>query len=330
MKKTLTPCTICVFLVVVCVSLSVFGCAGPRSSIPITAKPAFKNHLLEESAAGKQVEEARRMIEAGDFNVVIPRLLQIIGKYPRSRSALDARYWLGVSYYNIRGYQDAISLFQEYLAAAPHGEFAEDSARQIAKIRKEYTDQFGSPAKLDEEINALWDQVKAEPLNYKSKWDLAGLLWKRGDYDMAGELYANIVTQYPEYATDSRLRNRIEFYSDGSYMLLTPDEKQKRSIEQEPLLVRNLNSFRSGRDLFTREERFYVVSGQTSNRGDSILYGVRVNVTIYGFGNIIYDTNTINIGRLNPGEARAFSVRFSNFDNMNNITRYEAIGSFQR
>jgi hypothetical protein len=61
-----------------------------------------------------------------------------------------------------------------------------------------------------------------------------------------------------------------------------------------------------------------------------VLYGVQVFVTIYGFGNVVFDTSTINIGRLNPGETRAFSVRFSNFDNIENVRRHEAVGTFQR
>ena len=43
-----------------------------------------------------------------------------------------------------------------------------------------------------------------------------------------------------------------------------------------------------------------------------------------------YDTTTVSVGRLNPGEIRAFSVRFSNFDNIENINRYECVASFQR
>jgi hypothetical protein len=113
-------------------------------------------------------------------------------------------------------------------------------------------------------------------------------------------------------------------------MIVTPSEIERRSIENRPLLITNTNYFRSGEDLITRESRFYVVSGQAHNRSDSILYGVQVHVTIYGFGNVIYDTATVNIGRLHPGEQRAFSIRFSNFDNINNVARYECIGTFDR
>lgn len=306
------------------------GCTTPRANVPMTATPVAKNRLTEGGAADKEVEEARRMIEAGDYNVVIPRLLQVIQKYPRSEAAMDARYWLGVAYYNIKSFRDAINLFEEYLRSNPHGRHAEASAQQIATLRREYDETFGTAESIDSAIKVLWEQVKAEPANYEKKWELAEVLWKRGDYDMAGELYANIVQKYPTYATDPRVKGRVEFKPDGGYVLLTPAEIQKREVEQQPLVVMNVNSFRGGQDLFTREPTFYVVTGQAFNRGDSVLYGVQVNITIYGFGNIIYDTNTVNIGRLNPGEARAFSVRFTNFENIENVRRYEAVGTFQR
>ena len=57
------------------------------------------------------------------------------------------------------------------------------------------------------------------------------------------------------------------------------------------------------------------------------MYGVQIVVTVYGFGNMVYDTNTIHIGRMNPGEIRAFSSRFSNFDNIEEVQRYECMAS---
>ncbi len=315
---------------VIAITILAAGCTTPRMHGPSTSTPVTKNRLIEGGAGATEVEAARRMSEAGAYNVVIPRLLQVIQKYPRSNSAQDARYWLGVTYYKIHSYRDAANIFSEYLRSNPHGKFAEDSAAQLVMVRGTIDKEFGTPEQLDEEIKALWEAVKAEPSNYTHKWELASLLWKRGDYDMAGELYANIVEKYPTYATDARLKNRIEFNTDGSYTLLSPQEIQKRQADDQPLVIMNVNNFRSGADLFTREAKYYVVSGQAVNRGESALYGVQINITLFGFGNIVYDTNTVNVGRLNPGETRAFSVRFSNFDTIENVRRHEVTGTFQR
>jgi hypothetical protein len=111
---------------------------------------------------------------------------------------------------------------------------------------------------------------------------------------------------------------------------LSPAEVERRQIQAQPLAVTNTAAFKSGEDLFTRTALFYSVTGQVVNRSDSVLYGVQVIITIYGFGNVVNDTTTVSIGRLNPGEIRAFSVRFSNFENIENINRYECVATFQR
>lgn len=320
-------------LVVMAVSALLFvtaGCTTPRSNPPMTETPVSKNRMLDQRSSSKEVEEARRMLEAGDTTVVIPRLLQVIAKYPNSRSSLDARYWLGVAYMNIKSYREAIEVFDEYLRLAPDGPYAEESRQYAANLQDEYEQKFWTAEKLEAEIRQLAEELKADPNNVGNQLKLADMLWKRGDYDYAGRLYARVVKESPEVASDPEVSTRIELLPSGGYIVLTPGEVQRREIEKRPLAIINTASFQSGRDLITRESMYYVVTGQAVNRGDSVLYGVQVIVTIYGFGNMVYDTNTVNIGRLNPGEIRAFSVRFSNFANIDDIHRYECVPTFER
>jgi len=306
------------------------GCTTTRSNPPATATPMTKNRLLDENGARKEIEEARRMIEGGDYNIVIPRLLQVISKFPNSNAAIEGRYWLGVAYYKIESYREAIDLFNEYLRLAPHGKYATDSTDYVAKLTSEYEQKYWTAAKLDEEITACNEKIKQSPEDVTLKLELADLFWKRGDYQEAGKLYVALVQQKPEYKNDATIQSRVEIKSSGEVVVLSPAEMERRYIEQQPLVIVNEHSFQSGRDLYTREARFYVVTGQAKNRGDSVLSGVQVMVTLYGFGNVVFDTNTINIGRLNPGELRAFSVRFSNFENIDNINRFECLGTFER
>jgi tetratricopeptide (TPR) repeat protein len=306
------------------------GCTTPRSNPPMTETPVSKNRMIEQRSSSKEVEEARRMLQAGDTTVVIPRLLQIISKYPNSRSSVDARYWLGVAYMNIKSYREAIEVFDEYLRLAPEGDYADASREYTASLQEEYERNFWTAEKLEAQIRALTEALKADPGNLGNQLKLADMLWKRGDYEYAARLYARVVKESPEVASDPEVSTRIEMLPSGGYNVLTPGEVQRREIENRPLAVINTASFQSGRDLITRESTYYVVTGQVVNRGDSVLYGVQVNVTIYGFGNMVYDTNTVNIGRLNPGEIRAFSVRFSNFQNIDDIHRYECVPTFER
>jgi tetratricopeptide (TPR) repeat protein len=270
------------------------------------------------------------MIEAGDFNVVIPRLLQAMSKYPDTDAALAARFWLGVAYEKVRGYRDAMEMFDEYLRRAPEGPYAKESAVHLARLHEEYDAQFKRPEQLTTEIKALTAALENDPADDALRLKLAGLLWQLGDYDQAGAIYAELVSRNRQFLENEEIKKRMGFLPNGQYIVLSPAEVQRRDREANPLKIHNKNHFRSGPDLITREFRFYVVTGQVMNQSDSILYGVQVIVTIYGFGGVVFDTNTVNIGTLNPGETRAFSVRFSNFENIDNIDRYECIGTYQR
>ena len=312
------------------VMILIAGCTTPRSNPPMTDTPVSKNRVLDQRSSSREVEEARRMIESGDTTVVIPRLLQVIAKYPNSEGSLDARYWLGVAYTQIKSYRDAIDVFNEYLRMAPEGKYAQKSSEHVANLREEYEHTYWTAGKLDAEISRLTAELNASPDNLENQLLLADKLWMRGDYENAGKMYARIIKDHPEQVNEPKVHERIEVLPSGGYIVLTPSEVQRREAESQPLVIINTASFQSGKDLITRENLYYVVTGQAVNRSDSVLYGVQVIVTIYGFGNMVYDTNTVNIGRLNPGEIRAFSVRLSNFQNIDDIHRYECIGSFER
>jgi hypothetical protein len=61
-----------------------------------------------------------------------------------------------------------------------------------------------------------------------------------------------------------------------------------------------------------------------------VLYGVEISITTYGFGNVVYDSQTVPVGDVRPGEIRAFSVRFANFREIESIDHYDYSVSYQR
>jgi len=320
-----------VFVTLVALAVVAGGCITPRSTSSATVTPVSKATFANEQLAAKEVAQSRTMIEDGETSQVIPRLLHTISKYPDSQAAAEARYWLGTAYYDIGGYRDAIDMYREYLRLAPAGEWAADSERQIARLSEEYEEKYPSPDQLDEMIASFTQLSEAYPGNVQNKLELADLHWRRGNYAKAAALYDKIAAKDPAYKNDEMIRKRVEWVPNGPYIVLTPVEVERRQIEAQPLAIVNTTSFRGGPTTqFTGEYRYYSVTGQVVNRGDSVLYGIEVIVTIYGFGNIVYDTTTVGIRRLNPGEIRAFSVRFSNFENIENISRYECRASFQR
>ncbi len=315
-------------LVVVLLLALVVGCATqfPGSSLV----PGSKGTFGAEQRARKEVVEAREFLESGDTSTAVPRLLNVVSNYPNTKAAVEARYYLGQAYYQVDGFKDAIDSFSEYLKLAPEGEFAAPAQEYVAKISEQYSQKFPSPEQLDKEVDAYKGLVEAYPADLGNKLKLADLLWRRGNYEEAGVLYGSIVQQDGAYKNDETITRRIEWLPTGKYILLTPTEIQRRQAEDQPLAIINTNTFRVGEDLFTREARDYSVTGQVVNRGDSVLYGIEVTVTIFGVGNVVFDTTTVHVRRLNPGEIRAFTVRFSNIDNVENVHRYECTATFER
>ncbi|MCX5770701.1 MAG: FxLYD domain-containing protein [Candidatus Hydrogenedentes bacterium] len=305
------------------------SCTTPRTPSDTLGQPV-KMSLGDELAARKEVDELSKKLSTSANSTVIPELLQTISKYPGTEAGIEARFLLAKAYQSIGSSPDAVSVYSEYLRLAPSGRYAAEAQKSMAQLQEEYDKRYPSPQTLEAQIAQVGKEVQAAPDDPKKQMELADLLWKRSNYGKSAEIYASVITRWPEYLQAKTIRSRMEFQADGSYIVLSPGEVQRRQIEAQPLECINLASFHSGRDLFTREARYYAVTGQVVNHSDSVLYGVEVLVTIYGFGNVVYDTTTVTIPRLNPKEIRAFSVRFSNFENIENVYRYECVANFQR
>lgn len=324
------------FLFGACVSCGCFfvaGCASTPESLtpPVGNNPNPSNTMANGGSAAKELAVAQRMIHAGDYSQVIPRLMHVVSKYPETTAGIEAKYFLGFTYYQIGGYRDALAYFNEYLALAPEGRYAELGREYVAGLSDAVD---GGIERLQERIEAAQERAAVDPTQFANQLELADLYWKNRQYNEAGELYKSIVKQWPQLETDATIRQRLERAPDGSFVVLTPEEVQRRYAEAEPLLIINDSSFRSGKysgwHNLTGRDMYYNVSGQAVNRGGTTLQNVQVIVTIYGLGHLVYDTKTVGIGRLRPGEMRAFSVRFDNFDNLENVNRYEITGLFDR
>lgn len=311
-------------------AVSLVGCTTPRGLPPNKATDKPSGFYRWSGGQQDEVRAAQRMIEQGEASSAVPRLLHAISKSQDTAAATEAQYWLGVAYYEINSYRDAAEAFHEYLESLPEGPRAADSHGYLERIEKEYAERFDTIDELNAEIATVAGQLRNTPGDFDLRWQMADLLWRRGDYQEAGRIYAELVTQNPAYNENPTVASRIEWLNGSNYIVLSPAEVQRRRDAEQPLVIMNTHDFRAGEDLFTRKPRFYVVTGQVMNRSESVLYGAQVFVTIYGFGNVVYDTTTVHIGQLNPGEKRAFSVRFGNFENIENIHRYEVEGTFQR
>ncbi len=325
--------------VAVCVVSAFVGCAMTEPSgagldawsTGIGHGPVGSSHASDPSTAARELAVARRMVRVGEFSLVIPRLQQIISKYPGDPAAIEARYYLGQSYYSVGAYNDALRYLNEYIELAPGGEHVASGREYVARLTDQEIEI--APTELEEKAATLQDAIDQEPENMAAHLELANLYWEHGEYQSAGNVYGELLRRWPRIAQDPVVQRRIERDAAGKITVLTPKEVERRHREEEPLLIYNVSSFRSGRFEgwpATSHNRYYNVTGQAVNQSQNLLRDVRVVVTIYGFGHMVYDTKTVNLGTLRPQEVRAFSVQFSQFDNIHNITRHECVGTFRR
>lgn len=314
-------------------ALALAGCqvSGPRLIRDYSTPFAANNSALINASAEQELAEATGMMRDGGFSVVIPRLTSIVSQYPDTDAGIEARYFLGLTYYKIDGLYNADRNFRRYLELAPAGKYAALSREYLASIEGAIGQVYSDRAALESRV-AKYDGV-AEPEELAAHLELADLYWNNTEYEKAGVLYTKILKAWPSFEDDAVIRRRMERGADGNYVVLTPEEIERRYADAEPLKISNTQNWRSRPNQSNNygiPEQSYNVSGQAVNRSDYPIREVRVIVTIYGFGSRVYDSQTYTIGRLNPGETRAFSVRFTNFENIENVHRYECVGTYLR
>ncbi len=314
--------------------VSGMGCVSSGSSMasPVGADPNPSHKHLDAAKGEKELAIVRRMLRAGDYSHVIPRLTSIITTCPGTSADEEARYFLGLAFYKLEGYDNAAKYFRQYIERAPEGKYSQVTREYLASLGDESALRDRAIEKLKARI-AAYDQSKAMSAEeLASQLKLADLYWGDSRYDDAGVIYLRLLAQWPELETDATIRTRVERSPDGSHVLLTPNEVQRRYAHSDPLSIYNVQTYRSGLsggwNRFSTKDRFFHVSGEVTNRGQETLHQVHVIVTIYGSGSLVYDTKSVPVGSLPPGEIRAFSTRFGNFDNIENVRRYECVGTY--
>lgn len=277
-----------------------------------------------------ELSNAAKDVRNGKASAAIPRLMRIATIYPTTREGSTAYYWLGRAYESTRTHRDAIEALDAYLQLDPDGRYAQDAAARRAVLAAAYAEAFPGPEQLDARIAEAQRGLASRPGDKALRKWLADLLWQRGNYEEAGKLYVALIGEDPPLKSDPEVMARIEPAPGGGYRVVTPQELQRRTAAARPLLIEHTHGYGAGRDRYTREHTYYVVAGEAYNQGGAMLYGVEVTVTIYGFASAVYDTKTVPLGTLRPGERRAFSVRLGNFETIENIVRFECVGRFQQ
>jgi len=305
---------------------SFIGCEStpPSHASRLTPTPT------KELRAQKDLRSAWELYEDDAYHQVIPNVEHILRRYPSTRASIESNYLLALAYFKIEGYPDSVAYLVEYLNQVPEGKFSVESRELIKRIAIAYERQYPSEERVEKHLKSVEALLETNP-TYDLQLQEADLNWQLKHYAKAGDLYIKLLDKNSELAKDVLFNRRIQMHDDSTYTVLTPEILSKRNISNNPIIVRNTHSFRLGGGYrYQHPKKFYVVTGEVTNRSDSTVGGIELFTTIYGFGHIIYDTTQYKIGRLKPGESRSFSFRFQNFDNIDAVSYHESKVRYQR
>ncbi|MGC8739621.1 MAG: FxLYD domain-containing protein [Candidatus Hydrogenedens sp.] len=280
-------------------------------------------NLYNTNTTFSEIKLAQQLIEKGQFSQALPKLLSVIESGEKDTNAF---YFLGVVYQELGSPQNALSYYIKYLQLAPQGVYAEHSRKQIGTLIGSPINHIEKVDTIENQIRMLEQKLQQEPQNIDIMLQLANWYWINQNFSKAGNLYKSIISLDSNYWSHPVISSRLEKGANGEIVVLTPEEALKREAEKNPIVFFNVTSFRSGRSLGWSSDfkhHIYNVSGQVRNRSSRTLRNVTVQLTIYGFSGVVYDTQTITLGNLSSGQIKPFSAQFVNFDNIENVDHYD-------
>lgn len=280
-------------------------------------------NLYNTNTTFSEIKYAQQLIEKGQFSHALPKLLSVIESGEKDTTAY---YFLGIVYQELGSPQNALNYYIKYLQLSPQGVYAEHSRKQIGTLIGSPINQIEKVDTIENQIHTLEQKLQQEPKNVDIMLQLANWYWINQNFSKAGDLYKSIISLDPNYWSHPVISSRLEKGVNNEIIVVTPEEALKREAEKNPIIFFNVTSFRSGRSLGWSSDfkhHIYNVSGQVRNRSSRTLRNVTIQLTIYGFSGIVYDTRTISLGNLSSGQIKPFSAQFVNFDNIENIDHYD-------
>jgi tol-pal system protein YbgF len=136
------------------------GTTPPVTDVPATATTAAAAAARvptkeDQAREMKAYDAASNLFRRNDFRSAIDAFRAFVKDYPESQLAVNAGYWIGISYANLRDYRNALSAQQDILARFPQSSKAPDAMLAIAAIQIEQGDA-GSARNTLEDIIARY------------------------------------------------------------------------------------------------------------------------------------------------------------------------------
>lgn len=96
------------------------GGAVPASSAAVSSSPAAGGTVDSDAAVRRAYDAAMQKYRDGEYQEAIQSFQAIVEQYPGHPFAVNAQYWTGDSYYQLRAYRSAIDAQKKLIAAYPN------------------------------------------------------------------------------------------------------------------------------------------------------------------------------------------------------------------
>ncbi len=130
---------------------------GPLAPQPPASKVSARDNEAREVRA---YDAASNLFRRNDFASAIDAFRAFEKDYPGSQLAANAKYWIGISYANLKDYRSALAAQDELLTRYPQSQKAPDAMLAIAALQAEQGDN-GSARNTLEDIIARYPGSEA-------------------------------------------------------------------------------------------------------------------------------------------------------------------------
>ena len=280
------------------------------------------------ACAHSPLRGANDFFEQERYGRAIMRYRDYLKAHPDGAYAEEALFSMGKSYYHMGLTLGAQQELRSYLYLYPDGIYAEQARDIIFEVAEaaRQVDARTKVAKRDvkNEIASLErDLSESRGDEAKNHYVLAGKCWSIEDYDKSFYHDMKAYDLEPKYAYDILFRSRVGFTPDGKPFSKRPD----RGTIPDLIEVRNVHKeiVRRWQGGYNSDQirRHYVLSGEVVSRATRQVNNVRLEVTIYRFGNKVLGTKTVPIGNMVPDEVRSFSVNFTILEDVYAVQNYK-------
>lgn len=235
----------------------------------------------------------------------------VYSSFPNQTQIDYARYRLGLTHYLMGEYQDAYTTLSELVKSNPSYPQNPEAEEIIAKCQTKLTQAKEQLTErnntLQQNISKVEALIEANPQDANAHYQLGDYYWEAGRYDEAVAQYKKAAELNPALMQADTIKQRVRVTQQGDFVIRNPlfePNGPQGDIQVDAKLDRIYRSNWLG------DYEAVKVSGQVKNNGLKDVRSVQVEVTIYDFYNKVQGTQTVMIGVLPAGGARAFSTVF--------------------